>query len=235
MNFDEQRKLGVKLASQYDAPKTMAMLKDPNACYADILQTATEEIGVDNVLAQVLQGPAQWAQNAYLAIPNLGSSQDAIVEKATDFASPVESAEAPSFEDVSAARPNGGGDPIAISRMNLNCQAIVVCNWSLNWTDAGEDQPKKNYPDWNKWLWTDNITQYKSSGAINLTKFSQHVNLPLNKGDQVWMWVYVQAGYDVHDKNLFSFVYDPGTTACANLILSGTTSGPILSYSGITY
>jgi hypothetical protein len=83
-------------------------------------------------------------------------------------------------------------------------------------------------------MWTGNITQYKSSGAIQLTKFAKHVNLPLSKGDQVWMYIYVQAGYDVNNKSQFLFTYDPGTTACANLVLSGTTSNPILSLSGVT-
>jgi hypothetical protein len=235
MNIDEQRKLGLKLAIQLNATKTIALLKDTNACYSEILKVAAEELGVDTVLNHILQGPDNWSRIAHLNFPELGNSHNAILAKSKEVASPVSSEKAPLFDQQIEAMTLAVAEPIAISKMNLNCQAIVVCNWSLNWTDAGEDQPMKNFPDWNSWLWTDNITQYKSSGAINLTKFSEHVNLPLNKGDQVWMWVYVQAGYDVHDKKLFSFVYDPGTTACANLVLSGTTSNPILSYQGVTY
>jgi hypothetical protein len=153
MNFDEQRKLALKLASKYEAPETLALVKDANSCYSDIFKTAVAEIGMDSVVSEVLQGPASWAHMAYLNIPDIGTSHsDALSQKAAqaskgEFIPEQLNAAAPFEMPPANARGLNAQQGYAISAMNLDCQAILVCNWTLNWTEGGVDEPKNSVSD----------------------------------------------------------------------------------------
>jgi hypothetical protein len=82
MKFEDQRKLGVKLASKYHAPKTLEMLKDTKNCYEDILKTAASEVGVEKLVKVLLENDPTWALQTLRHVPNLGSHETALIAKA---------------------------------------------------------------------------------------------------------------------------------------------------------
>ncbi|MDH3638451.1 MAG: hypothetical protein OES09_08285 [Gammaproteobacteria bacterium] len=53
-SFAILQKLGAKLAAQHKAPKTLALIKNPDSLIGDIFNTASEEIGVDKLAPIIL-------------------------------------------------------------------------------------------------------------------------------------------------------------------------------------
>ncbi len=82
MNQIDQRKLGLRLAKGY--PKTQSAIENVNSCYEDILKAAVAEGGADALVAQVLQGPPQWAYATLRWVPNLGAHRDSLLKKAAE-------------------------------------------------------------------------------------------------------------------------------------------------------
>ena len=51
MHFDEQRKTALRLAKEAGAEKTLAAIKNLDACYETILKTAAEEVGFEKLVS----------------------------------------------------------------------------------------------------------------------------------------------------------------------------------------
>ena len=74
--------------------------------------------------------------------------------------------------------------------------------------DGGAQQPTAKYSDWNKWLWSGTLTAGCGS-TIKMSDFAAKVPLsPLNKGDTVWIYVWVAGGTDQNGKNLTSYQFN---------------------------
>ncbi len=225
MSMEQERAIGLELAKAAGAEQTLAAIKNDKFCYEAIFKTALQEKGLDALVSNILQGPAEWSSFALQHLHDLGPHREALAQRAAsipprvlnEVAAPAEAVESVGSDTVTA--------PVGISSMSLNCQAIVVCNWTVNWQDGGIAQPAAGVPQ----IWTSNLTQYKSNAApiVNFTLTTPAS--PLSAGDEVWMYVYVRAGYDVSSQPLFNFTYAPNLAVQANLVLSGTTSGPVLS------
>jgi hypothetical protein len=106
------------------------------------------------------------------------------------------------------------------------------CEWTVKWMNSGKEQPNEHYSDWNTWLWSALLSGGCGS-TIDVVDFAKKVpNCTLNKGDVVWIYVWVCAGYDKNGKdNLpsFQFTYDPGSPSTAIFGISGTTTINTLS------
>ena len=80
MKHDEQRGLGLKLAKTLGAVRTQDILKDANNNFEAILKAASTELGPDKLVANVLQGPAEWSYHTLRYVPNLtGDQRDALL------------------------------------------------------------------------------------------------------------------------------------------------------------
>lgn len=121
------------------------------------------------------------------------------------------------------------GGPLSI--MKLHNGMAANCQWTVEWMDAGSQQPTQNYPDWNKWLWSGTLTGGCSS-TIKLSDFAAKVPLSaMNNGDTVWIYVWVEAGTDQSGADLtsYQFTYNSGSTLRAEFVMTGTTTINTLS------
>lgn len=82
MNIDEQRVLGVHLATGDQWTKTREIIRNPQHCYGVILLRAIKENGMDAVVNKLLQGPSEWAYRALNELPNLDKHhREALIKK----------------------------------------------------------------------------------------------------------------------------------------------------------
>ena len=85
MKTNEQRTLGLKLATALGAVKTQEIIKNANSNFETILKTASTEISVDKFVSTVLEGPPEWAYQALRSVPNLSNdNRDALIRKAAE-------------------------------------------------------------------------------------------------------------------------------------------------------
>lgn len=84
MDQDEQRSLGVEMAESVNAVKTAEAIRDKRNCFADILNIALAEKGLDAVVSAFLQGPPQWAAEALRHIGDVGPHRDALASRAAE-------------------------------------------------------------------------------------------------------------------------------------------------------
>jgi hypothetical protein len=239
MEHDEQRLLGMKLAkaSGTSFQSTQSAIESKNSCFESILQIAVQEAGIDAMVAQVLQGPPEWAFNTLRYVPNLGQHRDALLKKVAEDREWANNAlrlvpNLGSSRDI-LARSAG---PLAqtygnISGMNLQDQGGYDCKWTLYWVNNGQTQPKTAYPSNSDWNWSSVLLLGQSSGRINLSTFSLP-KAPLQPGNEVWMYMYVYGGYDIESP--IHFIYDPNTAGTANFTCSGTTTSDKLGFNDIS-
>lgn len=229
MDYANDRAIGIEAAKKLGASRTAAAIRQGG--FQDIFSAAKAEIGIDKLMAEIVKGPPVWSHMALLNIPDLGNYRAALVARAAEAPSGAVSpgvATAPSPTHTAAAgRPKAAvmmGGPLSI--MSLHNAMAANCQWTCEWMDGGAQQPTAKYSDWNTWLWSGTLTGGCGS-TIALTDFAKKVPLsPLNKGDTVWIYVWVQAGTDQSGKDMtsFQFTYDPGSTLTAAFNISGTTT-----------
>jgi len=246
MNYEEQRRLGAKLAEAAKLPKTHAAIKNDKICFEDILKTAMAEGGLDTLVSNVLSGPPEWSFRTLRYVSALGTRRDELVKKVaevphlnldgSDFALTHGLRSVRNLQALASTFPKPT-DPIAanISGMTLFDDAGFDCMWTLLWFNNGY-QPNTKYADWNTWKWSDSLSLGKSSGTVLLKDFAANLpNAPLVAGNQVWMYVYVNGGNDLPylSQPCLSFIYDPNTPNVASFTVSGTTTIGNLGYNGI--
>jgi hypothetical protein len=239
MDYDQQRALAVRLAQAGGAKwqKTQATLANDNSCFSDIVKTAVAEVGVDALVSQILQGPPQWAYNTLRLVPNLGSHRDALFQKAAE--EPEWALHALRFVPDLGSHGNTLAQKAGtlaqsivgpIVAMTLKNSGSYVCQWTLKWTNAGKTQPAAGYPNWGDWYWSGRL-DVGGSQSIDLSAFAKD-KAPLQAGNVVWMYVWVQAGDDMESP--VQFTYDPASPVTANFVSSGCTKSDDLGYRGNT-
>ncbi|SDB80441.1 hypothetical protein GA0111570_102231 [Raineyella antarctica] len=255
-----QRQIGLGLAEAENATRTSRVIKDPDACYDDIFAAAVEEIGIDRLVARVLDNGPEWAYRVLLHVSDLGSHRSALIAKA---------AESPEWAfNTLRSVPDLGRH-----RDKLMATAAKSPEWALQTLrfvpDLGSSQHMLetkvgplaqsfgNISGFNlldqAWYncsftmkWVHNGVTYPTdvggatyspelSGGGGPTQepctYFPKENEPLQAGDAVWMYMYVRAGNDV--ESAFRFTYDPSTENYAYFTATGSTSSPTLALVGV--
>ena len=235
--YDRDRVTAMQIAKRLGATKTAAVIGDPTKNFKDIFAVAVPEIGVDRLVAELIQAPPSWAHAALLYVPDLGSHSAALVKRAAEAADGTVTPGAGTKPATLAAAPQNMAAAVAalmggpLSSMTLNNHMAADCQWTMEWFD-GSNQPTAEYPDWNTWKWSGTLTAGCGS-TMSVSDVSKQVpNAPLNNGDVIWIYVWVAGGTDKNGKdNLpsFQFTYDSGTPTKAVFGISGTTTINTLS------
>lgn len=238
MSYDQDRLAGIKIANELGAVKTARLIERSTSNFEVIFHSAIAELGMDAVASALVNAPPVWAHMALLHIPGLGAHSAALAARAADASDgsvtpgSTTTAAVETVQPVRAAAAAAAvmGGPLSI--MTLNNHMAADCQWTAKWMDGGEEQPTKNYPNWNNWKWSGTLTAGCGS-TISLNTFASSVpNSPLNTGDVVWIYVWVAGGSDRSgrtDLTSYQFTYDSGSPSAAVFGISGTTTINTLS------
>lgn len=221
MNFDEQRKLAVKLASKGNAPKTLEALKDTNLCYEDILKTAVAEAGIDRVIPAILENDPSWSQYALQHIPDLGDFRSQLEERASAFS-----------ENRLAAATDAVPSTVAGIQLNLVAGVGFECWFSMFWQNPNNNTiyPQAVQPDQNQWIWSIELDAVSNNTRYYDCSYFGTAAIPIQTGATVWMIVQIAAG-SLHQLTQFSSTYDPNG-ASINVDTKGTPSDPQFTLHG---
>lgn len=233
MNRDEQRDLGIKLATDLGAEKTLAALNKDDFCYEDILKTAASELGLDKFVATILKNDPTWAAKALSFVPDLGDYRESLIKKVAEH--PHSSLEVfrtagdlGSHEELlqssAGALVSTQGE---ISGFHLLDQGGYNCAFTMYWTNNGNypvTRPPANDGPWSEKILLGQSTSKKCSDFATAKS-------PLAPGNEVWMYMWVQAGTD--NESPLHFTYNPNTANYAYFTSSGTTTSNNLGFNKI--
>ncbi|ETX02343.1 MAG: hypothetical protein ETSY1_03990 [Candidatus Entotheonella factor] len=214
MTVDEQRKLGVKLASKNDAPKTLELIKNTDCVYSQIFECAAEELGVDRLAEIVLKSeePA-WAWALLRHIDGIDDHRDALLEMGAPMAADVQAASEAS--EATLGR-------IAAFELDVAGGAGYSAYFTMFWSPSPHViEPAAGYPRQTPPYKWSNIVRVFASTA-NLCQYFALPDAPLQTGDTVWMVVDVSGGGWYYTK--FRYTFDPTSGATAVISGHGTTT-----------
>jgi hypothetical protein len=138
----------------------------------------------------------------------LGSYHKLLTDKAGKFANPI-------------------GE---VSGFNLLDQGWYNCKFTIYWANDGKVEPKNSYKDWDDWKWSSML----SGGGSGETQPCSYFGLPKaapQAGNEVWMYMWVEAGDDVISP--FHFTYNPNSPDIAYYKATGSTKSTSLSLSNV--
>jgi hypothetical protein len=231
MNLEEQRDLGIKLATELGAAKTLAALNDKDVCFKDILPTAAAEIGMDKFVSIILQNDPSWAAKTLASVPNLGDYRNQLVKKAAENETAALDAlrNAGDLGDhqelIAASVGSFGATQGDIAGFVLLDQGGYNCEFTMYWSNNGVTYPTDN----SKAVWSDKIMLGQSTNK-KCSEFAT-ADYPLQPGNEVWMYMWVQAGKDIESP--LRFTYNPNTSNYAYFTSSGTTTIDNLGFNQI--
>ena len=226
LDYSRERMTGIRIAKKAGAEETVKLIKDTSKGFADIFAFAAKEIGKQALIKNILDGPPLWSQMALLYLHDFGPAEEALRQRAAEAPAELLRPAAGSVIPVKAKAAVSGNIMGPLSLMALHNAMAATCEWTVEWMNNGVEQPGTAYPDWNDWLWSEQLTAGCSSGPISLTKFAAKVpKAPLGTGDTVWIYIWVMAGTDRSSKDsLFQFTYNSGSAKTAYWNISGTTT-----------
>jgi hypothetical protein len=236
MKTDEQRGLGLKLAKSLGAVRTQEIIKDPKSDFTTILKTASAEIGLDKLVENIIEGPPEWAFHALRQIPNLSSKErDILIRKTAE--EPLTAVHTlRSINDLGThhntllqragvlAQTQG-----EISGFYLNNKGSYNCEFTMYWSNAGKIQPNAGSQS-RDWVWSSKLMVGQDTQLVcsdfalpvpGKTYPNPQPNSPLAAGNEVWMYLWVQAGNDIESP--LHFTYNPNTPNYAWFTSSGCT------------
>ncbi len=238
MQYDKQRRAGVRAAVSEHADNTLRQIRDQNSCYKDILTTARQEVGLDKLVDHILRNDPEWAYQALRSLDDLGDYRDPLIEKAAEdeewalhtlrFVPEIEA-----HKDFLTAKAGNSVGPIAdIAGFNLLDQGWYNCAFTMFWVNNGQPQPQTAVPrsNWGSWKWSSTMSGGGSGETQQCTYFELE-NAPLQAGNEVWMYMWVQAGDDIESP--FRFTYNPNTADIAYFSATGSTKSTRLSLSNV--
>jgi hypothetical protein len=203
MSVRDQRKLGVKLAKQTGAHRTLEAIKRKDANYESVFRQAAAELGVDKVVELVLaQNERAWVWAVLRHVDCTEGHRDALLSKAAAL-------ESPTLNVVSDDPTNSTQGVVSVAAFELDvlAGASYSAYFTLNWAnEPNVIQPIAGYaPNTPPYKWSDKVLVGQS--ATNICKFFSLPQAPLNPGATVWMIVDVSGGgwYNTN----FYFTYDP--------------------------
>jgi hypothetical protein len=236
MKTDEQRALGLKLAKSLGAVKTQEIIKNANTNFETILKTASTEIGLEKLVSNILEGPPEWAFHTLRDVPNLSNDQRSVlIRKAGE--EPLSALHTLRLvNDLGSHRDaliQKAGVLAAtqgeISGFYLNNKGSYNCEFTMYWSNAGKTQPNAGSQSrdwvWSKKLMVGQDTQHVCSDFAlpvpGKTYPDPQPNSPLAAGNEVWLYLWVQAGHDIESP--LRFTYNPNTSNYAWFTSSGCT------------
>lgn len=236
MKYHDQRRAALTLAKQAGATKTAGTILR-GGCFEDIFKDAANEVGLDALVSLVLQGDPEWAFNVLRYVPNLGAHRHALLQKA---------AETPEFalqtlrfvpdlgshRDTLVAKAGTLADPVGrISNLSLINDGGFVCAFTMYWINNGVTQPAGTTGS--PVVWSPNMDLNFNPVSETCSYFAAPPSTaPLQAGNEVWMYVWVESGKD--NQSTFRFTYDPNTDQTANFVITGGVDNNTLGYTGIT-
>lgn len=231
MNTEEQRQLGQSIAAKLDATKTQSIVGDETSSFEKIFTTAITELSVDDIVANVLQGPAEWACYALRYVPNLSAQdRDALIQKSAE--EPLAALNTLRFvpdlgshSDVLAQAAGALAQVQGeISGFYLNNKGSYNCEFTMYWTNNGKIQPAAGSGS-SGYKWSSKLMVGQAT-HMNCSDF-QLPKSPLAAGNEVWMYLWVQAGQDIQSP--LRFTYNPNTSDYAWFTSSGCTQNDSLA------
>jgi hypothetical protein len=191
MNLDNQRKLGIELATKFNAPKTLEAIKNKDLCFDSILKIAAEEGGNDKLIAVLKENNPFWAQNALKHLDLSDEHRDALLYTAT----------------VNIGERSG-------LKLHLIAGAAYFGWMTMFWRNPGDvytlpNAASSNRDDW-KWsimLRASTMDEYNQWGA-DCTHF-EIPNAPIKAGATCWMVVDIQTVDGFWELTQYTFTYNP--------------------------
>ena len=184
-----ERKYGVELANQLNAPKTAAAIQDPNNCFKDIFKVATEEVGADQLVSSLLKSkhPA-WAQQALASASDLSDNHRLVLAQKSQVL-------------VGTASSVG---------LYLAGGAAFEAWFTLFWKNepGGFVLPNAATPNRNDWKWSKRLSiAINRSATLAISDFAI-ANAPIVAGATCWIVVQIVAGGQ-YEQTDYSFTYQP--------------------------
>ncbi|MEM7573989.1 MAG: hypothetical protein AAF433_13865 [Bacteroidota bacterium] len=246
MNYDKQRRQGVRAAIAARADQTLAAIRDLNNCYGTIMKTAIEETSVETLVEHVLDNDPEWAYRMLTLFPDLDPHhRKQLVAKTAEgeeaaistlrFVPHLEDHEETMLTQAAGKLAHSMGE---ISAFSLIDQAWYNAEFTVFWVDQGQVQPAATIPksQWGKWKWSEKLSGGGGTVKMNISEFAVEDKdgntVAPQPGNEVWMYMWVQAGDDFESP--LRFTYNPNTEATANFTATGTTKSTRLSLTNIT-
>lgn len=213
MNVEEQRKLGVRLAKEAGAEKTVEAIKNTDVCFEDILKTAYEELGAEKFAAILKDNEAEWSNYALKIVPEDDENRAALVEKTSEYFNEVLTPESADFDQV--VNPNQSADAKeggAIGARIVNPVGFWF-RYTMLWQNPGDLRtfPASSYPDHSQWKWSNELQiGLVPADIINCEKFALP-DAPLEEGATCWWYIHITTAQDVNLQSRFTFTYKRGS------------------------
>jgi hypothetical protein len=227
MDINAQRATAIRLATQLDAPETLAILKsDQYQDVSAVLKTAASEVGLDKLVPAIINSYPAWAGEALRFLPDLGSYRQSLVDALPKHETPtdlVNFAAAAVPEDMTAAKS---------LTLNLIPLAALVASFTMFWTHQGVTYPDSITSDIRQWDWSILLSLgINPSYTMSCTDFAAAApdrgfpGAPLAPGDVVWM---VERSCSIDFDTGFRFVYQPDGEDI-QIYVTGTALAPSFS------
>ena len=207
MEINGQRAMAIRLATEGEAPRTLAILKSDE--YGDIsavLKTAADEVGLDKLVPAIINTYPAWAGEALRFLPDLGSYRQSLID-----ALPKHESANGHLVNFVAAQP----EEIAVKSLTLYLApgAAMDAWFTMFWTHEGVNYPQAVAPDMAQWDWSIELSiAINRSATISCTDFAAAApnrnfpGAPLAPGDVVWM---MERSCSTDFDTGFRFVYQP--------------------------
>ncbi len=235
MKYHDQRRAALALAKEAGATKTLRTILS-GGCFEDIYRDALNEVGLDALVSYILQGDPEWAFHALRYIPNLGAHRDALLQKsaATPEVALQTLRAVPDLGSHAAVLTATAGflaDPVGrISSLSLINDGGFVCAFTMRWINNGVTQPQGTTGS--PVVWSPNMDLNFNPLKEPCSFFaSAPSTAPLQTGNEVWMYVWVESGKD--NESTFRFTFDPNTDQTANFVITGGVDNNELGFTGI--
>lgn len=208
MEINGQRSTAIRLATELEAPRTLAILKSDQ--YRDVcavLKTAADEVGLDKLVPAIINSYPAWAGEALRFLPDLGSYRQNLVD-----ALPKHEAPTGLVNFAAAAVPE---DAIAVRSLALYLApgAAMDALFTMFWMHQGVTYPQTVAPDLGQWAWSIELSiAINRSYRMSCTDFAAPApdrnfpGAPLAPGDVVWM---MERSCSTNFDTGFRFVYQP--------------------------
>ena len=209
MEINEQRSMAIKLATKFEAPRTLAILKsDQYGDVATVLKTAADEMGLDKLVPLIVNSYPAWAGEALRFLPDLGSHEKDLVDALCTH----EAASPSLVSTFAAALPPTSGN-VSSLELYLAPGAQMIAQFTMFWLNQGQLYPLAAARNSGQWKWSGDLSVgINRQAIISCVDFAaaapdrKFPGAPLAPGDVVWM-IY-RACSTNFDTN-FRFIYQP--------------------------
>ena len=207
MDINGQRATAIRLATELEAPRTLAILKsDQYRDVSKVLTTAAAEVGLDKLVPAILNSYPAWAGEALRFLPDLGDYRKNLVDA-------LGAHEAATGLVLSAAALPEDAISVRSLKLYLAPGAAMEAWFTMFWMHQGVIYPQAVAPDLGQWNWSIELSiAINRSYTMACRDFAAPApdrnfpGAPLDPGDVVWM---VERSCSTNFDTGFRFVYQP--------------------------